>query len=280
MKRCSHDLSSGGREGFTLIELLVVIAIIAILAALLLPVLSKAKEQSQTAKCLNNLKQQTLAYISYEQDFSRGVAYNNVDAIWMVTLIQYQANVATVRLCPVATDRPASWVHQAGTSTFPWFYSAETNNGVSVSNLNTGSYTFNGWLYSDNNTAFFTDPVSLQMYYLKDTQITHPPLTPVFMDGVWPDTWPEITDVPPTGAMASGFGPGVGSSSPEIGRVILARHPMLANATIVKSQPIPGADNMSFADGHAALIRMQDIKNVYWSQGYTPVANPWSTTAP
>src|ERR1017187_2192626 len=71
-----RPVSKANGQGFTLIELLVVIAIIAILAALLIPVLAKAKLRAQGIVCLSNMKQLQLAAIMYGSNNGDSVPAN------------------------------------------------------------------------------------------------------------------------------------------------------------------------------------------------------------
>jgi prepilin-type N-terminal cleavage/methylation domain-containing protein/prepilin-type processing-associated H-X9-DG protein len=56
------------RRAFTLVELLVVIGIIAVLISILMPALTRARDQSMRVKCLANLKTLTNAWMMYTND--------------------------------------------------------------------------------------------------------------------------------------------------------------------------------------------------------------------
>ena len=56
------------KQAFTLIELLVVVAIVALLLALLLPAIDNARDRAVTVQCLAQLRQLTMAHLTYAGD--------------------------------------------------------------------------------------------------------------------------------------------------------------------------------------------------------------------
>ncbi len=67
-RRCAGGRRYPRSPGFTLIEVLVVVAIIALLIAILLPSLSRAREQTRQTMCLSNLRQQGVGFSTYSAD--------------------------------------------------------------------------------------------------------------------------------------------------------------------------------------------------------------------
>jgi prepilin-type N-terminal cleavage/methylation domain-containing protein/prepilin-type processing-associated H-X9-DG protein len=81
-----------GHSGFSLIELLVVIAIIVILAALLLPVLSRSKEQAQGVSCKNHLHEMGISlalYVSEHNIYPPGLGLGTPFKTWPDLLATY-----------------------------------------------------------------------------------------------------------------------------------------------------------------------------------------------
>ena len=266
-------VASACKAGFTLIELLVVIAIIAILAAMLLPALSAAKQRAYGIKCVSNLRQMDLAYFMYVQDTGGTVQYASLNVLWMQTLIAYQSQVSTIRLCP--STATTNTVSNVGTAKLPWYWGQ-----TSDPKLNLGSYAMNGWLYkydanSDMVQNRYVDPADAPKFFSKESAITRPVDTPAFMDAVWPDMWPKITDLFTSGLdLTKGNNTATGHFFDRIG---IARHPMKAG-TANQNQAVSGAITMGFADGHAANWKLQNIKDAVWHVGFTPNGNPWATS--
>lgn len=254
--------------GFTLIELLVVIAIIAILASLLLPALSSSKLKAQQLKCASNLKQMSLSAFMYLNDTGKMLPYypfgpNGLPQLWMATLITYQAQVDQVRVCPAAPEKPplvatTTW----GTADIAWVW-AQGNP------VYRGSYALNGWLYSGDD-PYHNSTADAPKRFMKDTDIKNTAQTPIFVDSIWVDCWPQASDSPARDLYNGDQSGGIGS----IGRNTIARHggrpATRAPRYVAPGQSLPGAINVGCTDGHVELAKLDRLWNYYWHGNYVP----------
>jgi len=174
------------QRGFTLIELLVVIAIIIILASLLLPALSRAKEQARLAKCTNNLKQIAIGTRTFGLDnegkvpwhvpASDGGTYGAAAAAWRdFTALSNEIKTPQVIVCPSDTKTKSgvsSWVELAQaanqSNAVSYFVGLDCyelapgapvagdrhlSGGLADTCSSVGATAINCWEYKTNNTA-------------------------------------------------------------------------------------------------------------------------------
>jgi prepilin-type N-terminal cleavage/methylation domain-containing protein len=200
------------RRAFTLIELLVVIAIIAILAAMLLPVLSRAKQKGQQAVCLSNLSQIGLSFIMYLNDHeshfpdrrdlksSLPGGYrpwttwppSDPRAGWAATVLQNENPNFTIWSCPAAVNSRVGNIVQS----------------VQATSTDTNAPLCRYWAWRFDR---IDDPVTLEDFWgksdtraMKDLESTNDPLVglitgPSAVELVVDPYYPKTTPTVPTG---------------------------------------------------------------------------------
>jgi hypothetical protein len=107
----------------------------------------------------------------------------------------------------------------------------------------------------------------------KPLSVQKPTQTPLFFDEIYIDTFPLETDsaapdlyLGQTPSWQVGGERGMGCCT------ILRHGGRTASSSVSykSGQPLPGAINMSFDDGHGELVKLQNLWTYYWHLNWNP----------
>ncbi|MBP7050787.1 MAG: prepilin-type N-terminal cleavage/methylation domain-containing protein [Phycisphaerae bacterium] len=250
-----------GRRGFTLIELLVVIAIIAILMAILMPSLSRVRDQARQINCGANLRQWNIVFNMYVGE-NGGKFYSGTDDSgywWVHQLEEKQQDWKQNKtwFCPTATkpitdERGVAVVTRNIYNSWGIFktpvsrpYKGKTY--VMNSNGFNGSYSLNGFLLSVPATVNYEGGIAAKFGYRDLNSVQYANNVPVMMDGLRFDTWPLHTQRPAEKEDAAW-------DSNNMGRVCINRH--------------RGFTNVSFADWSVRKVGLKELYTLQWSKAF------------
>ena len=188
--------------------------------------------------------------------------------IWMGSLSNYGVT-DQLRLCPSTHAQTKLFTNQEieGTADTAW------NFGAYLPLPLTGSYGFNGWLYSFDPAAYYDRAANFPAYvFSKPASIQRTAQTPLFFDSIWVMAWPIESDKPAnnlyTGApLVNSEGFTRCTILRHGGKIATASYPFPLSG---QRQALPGAINMGLADGHAELAPLRNLWNYYWHLNWRP----------
>ncbi len=235
------------QRAFTLIELLVVISIVVLLLALLLPALSRARNQAQAVVCQGRLRQLGLGLSMWMDENETCSAWGGFDTIWRYVTDPILRSDPDVVLCPSAS-KPLPGVPGMVGDTFHAYSCL-----MGRSDLR-GSYGLNGGVFTessiDRSGENLVGPGRWISWHAKCAG-----RVPVFFDCAMCGACPPHTDEPPEYE---------GAWTPyTMWTVCINRH--------------RGGINMAFMDGSVRKVGLKELWTLMWSRHFL-TTGPWTKT--